>query len=211
MPLLIKSGSLLSQYLDMIEQQFALVEGMVLAVPSSANCNTDPSSAAHLILSDSDRKRSQSCPEGKAMVENEQNHCHFDFPIGANVWERWQNNLCLAVALRQHWILKFAKHFPGREFVLFIYNELSFQEDLYTGDEPIEILPTLRMWSGINDPHTEMYKGFRVDEAKLDMIEIDENFRPTFIHYQQVFTKACSLRKSFVAKIRAAEECHQVT
>lgn len=144
-------------------------------------------------------------PEEKARFENEINHQHFDFPLGNSVWEEWKNNLTLACTVMDYWKMKLSILFPEREFVMFIYNELALVCDQEPDEEPFAIVPALRMWSKQNDPDEEMFRSFCVDQARLDHIEVRENYRPTFFPESAVFTKDGSMRKAFLAKLQRTQ------
>lgn len=98
--------------------------------------------------------------------ENENNHEHLDIAPGHNAVERFWNNRKLADALELIWRDKLQMQFPGREFVLFVNNELNQvscgETDEITGEE---VYPTLRLWSRDDTTQNELTRIFRPHEA----------------------------------------------
>jgi hypothetical protein len=185
-----KHDHLLKRYRALYEAEFRLIENCVIAfIPGYPE-------PRNLVLSNGSSDR--------ARHENQENHEHFDYPIGDSVYIRWQNNLVLALNLRDFWQLKLANRFPGREFVFPIWNEIGAYMDESGNVQGVEIVPVLRMWSKLNDPQGEFHRAFCVEQSDPKMITLRENALPVFVPGSHVFTKDFQVRKHFLRSLKEA-------
>jgi hypothetical protein len=135
-----------------------------------------------------------------AQTESEVNHQHFTYSIGKTPYGRWQNNLALALSLRECWAAKLRLQFPERDFVFVIHNELNVRETMPRLQ--LDVMPTLRMWTRQNDPLGELSSGFLEADNALDMLVENTDHELVLVPAHEVFTKGGEFRKSYLRKIQ---------
>jgi len=151
-----------------------------------------------------DVERLQECLkryESLAQAENDWNRQKFSYPVGESHWERWQNNLTLAMMLQKLWQALLSKEYPARAFTLYISNELLSIETDEGQVRDLEIIPVLRLWSAANDVDGALQKALRVEDAGLDKIAALRGSDFTFYDSSEVFTATKKLRPDFVHRV----------
>lgn len=128
-------------------------------------------------------------------AENEENHKHFDFPLGVTPRERFHNNLVLARGTRTAWMAALQRTFPKRRFNLLLANEYTrfYTEDLVKGKLTqillgAEIIPTLRLWTVNDETPDELIGSIYPLDRMTDDTVIDKDACPV---------QLCSLKTAF--------------